>query len=57
MLKTGAECRQKTGKIPSLFVVVLPEAGNDIYSAVKFFGDVMVSNYRRCRTAVSDCLL
>lgn len=31
----GMECKQKTGNLPNLIVVILPEGGNDIYSAVK----------------------
>lgn len=29
------ECAQKKGSPPSLIVVILPEGGNDIYTAVK----------------------
>lgn len=29
------ECAQKKGSPPALIVVVLPEGGNDIYTAVK----------------------
>lgn len=31
----GAECFQRTKQRPQLIVVVLPENGNDIYTAVK----------------------
>ncbi|GLB35650.1 putative argonaute family protein [Lyophyllum shimeji] len=36
----GAECARKNGGPPNLIVVVLPDGGNDIYTAVKHFGDV-----------------
>lgn len=29
------ECKQKKGTPPNLMVVILPEGGNDIYTAVK----------------------
>ena len=45
MVQIGGRCRDKTGKIPSFYLVILPEAGNDIYSAVKYFGDVKVCVY------------
>lgn len=32
---TGLEAKTKFGRPPSLFVIVLPENGNDIYTAVK----------------------
>lgn len=33
----GMECKQKKGAPPNLMVVILPEGGNDIYTAVKQF--------------------
>ncbi|KAJ7732583.1 argonaute-like protein [Mycena maculata] len=36
----GAECFAKKKVAPTLFVVVLPEGGNDIYTIVKHWGDV-----------------
>ncbi|KAJ7641742.1 argonaute-like protein [Roridomyces roridus] len=36
----GHACFKKTGSGPKLIVVVLPEGGNDIYTAVKHFGDI-----------------
>jgi len=33
----GIECKQKKGATPNLMVVILPEGGNDIYTAVKQF--------------------
>ncbi|THH07841.1 hypothetical protein EW146_g9189 [Bondarzewia mesenterica] len=38
-------CKQKTNNFPILIVVILPEGGNDIYSAVKPFGDVTMQYY------------
>ncbi|KAI9429439.1 Piwi domain-containing protein [Lactarius psammicola] len=34
------ECRRSTRTLPELIVVVLPDGGNDIYTAIKHFGDV-----------------
>ncbi|KIJ70038.1 hypothetical protein HYDPIDRAFT_35479 [Hydnomerulius pinastri MD-312] len=44
----GNECFQKTKQRPTLIVVVLPENGNDIYTAVKHFGDVTVGVATQC---------
>ncbi|KAF9055354.1 argonaute-like protein [Hymenopellis radicata] len=44
----GLECRQKTGNLPQLIVVVLPENGNDIYTAVKHFGDITAGVATQC---------
>ncbi|KAH7887674.1 argonaute-like protein [Phlebopus sp. FC_14] len=44
----GNECYQKTRQRPSLIVVVLPDNGNDIYTAVKHFGDVTVGVATQC---------
>lgn len=44
----GMECKQKTGNLPNLIVVILPEGGNDIYSAVKHFGDVTAGVVTQC---------
>ena len=35
MRKAGKACLDQKGSPPNLIVVVLPEGGNDIYSAVK----------------------
>jgi hypothetical protein len=35
LMAVGVECKQKKGAPPNLIVVVLPEGGNDIYTAVK----------------------
>ncbi|KAF8963810.1 argonaute-like protein [Flammula alnicola] len=47
----GGECMQKLGGLPSLIVVVLPEGGNDIYTAVKHFGDVTAGVATQCLKA------
>ncbi|KAF8266859.1 argonaute-like protein [Lactarius quietus] len=44
----GAECQRRAKILPSLIVVVLPDGGNDIYSAVKYFGDVMTGVVTQC---------
>ncbi|KAI0313364.1 argonaute-like protein [Amylostereum chailletii] len=46
--QAGSECNQKTGAPPSLIVVILPEGSNDIYSAVKYFGDVAMGVTTQC---------
>ena len=35
LMSVGIECKQKKGTPPNLIVVILPEGGNDIYTAVK----------------------
>ncbi|KAF9009003.1 argonaute-like protein [Cyathus striatus] len=48
-LKTaGAECVAKHKAPPTLIVVILPEGGNDIYTAVKHFGDVTMGVATQC---------
>jgi eukaryotic translation initiation factor 2C len=44
----GNECFQKTKQRPTLIVVILPDNGNDIYTAVKHFGDVTVGVATQC---------
>jgi len=44
----GAECQRCSGSLPTLIVVILPFGGNDIYSAVKHFGDVSVGVITQC---------
>jgi len=44
----GAECITKYGAPPSLFVVVLPEGGNEIYTEVKHFGDIEMGIPTQC---------
>ncbi|KAI0278886.1 argonaute-like protein [Russula aff. rugulosa BPL654] len=44
----GSECNRRSGSFPTLIVVVLPEGGNDIYSAVKHFGDVSTGVVTQC---------
>ncbi|KAJ3501716.1 hypothetical protein NLJ89_g9216 [Agrocybe chaxingu] len=46
--RAGGACKEKTGKPPTLIVVVLPEGGNQIYSAVKYFGDVEMGVATQC---------
>jgi len=36
--EAGAEVNTKYGRPPNLVVVILPEGGNDIYTAVKQYG-------------------
>ncbi|KAH9179678.1 argonaute-like protein [Lactarius sanguifluus] len=43
------ECKRRVKSLPTLVVVVLPEGGNDIYSAAKHFGDV-------ARGVVTQCM-
>ncbi|KAJ6562409.1 argonaute-like protein [Mycena capillaripes] len=45
--EAGAACFQKNGP-PTLFVVVLPEGGNDIYTIVKHWGDVTQGVATQC---------
>ncbi|KAH9062680.1 argonaute-like protein [Lactarius vividus] len=42
------ECQRRTMNLPTLVIVVLPEGGNDIYSAVKHFGDVAMGIVTQC---------
>ncbi|KAH9965910.1 argonaute-like protein [Russula dissimulans] len=44
----SAECQRRSGSLPTLIVVILPFGGNDIYSAVKHFGDVSVGVVTQC---------
>ncbi|KAF7332103.1 Argonaute-like protein [Mycena kentingensis (nom. inval.)] len=44
----GATCAQKMKAGPNLMVVVLPEGGNDIYTAVKHFGDITMGVATQC---------
>ncbi|TFK43467.1 argonaute-like protein [Crucibulum laeve] len=46
--QAGQACAQKTGQGPNLIVVILPEGGNDIYTAVKHFGDVSMGVATQC---------
>lgn len=38
--EAGRKCKERTGYPPTLVVVILPEGGNDIYNAVKHWGDI-----------------
>ncbi|PPQ91938.1 hypothetical protein CVT25_000981 [Psilocybe cyanescens] len=44
----GIECNQKMGGLPTLMMVILPEGGNELYTAVKHFGDVAVGVVTQC---------
>ncbi|KAJ7932831.1 argonaute-like protein [Mycena leptocephala] len=44
----GAECFQQKKIPPTLFVVVLPEGGNDLYTIVKHWGDVRKGVATQC---------
>jgi len=46
--KAGKACVEKKNGPPNLIVVVLPEGGNEIYTAVKHFGDVMMGVATQC---------
>ncbi|KAF5387029.1 hypothetical protein D9615_002113 [Tricholomella constricta] len=47
----GMECVARTKGPPNLIVVVLPDGGNDIYTAVKHFGDVTMGVATQCLKA------
>ncbi|KAA1466451.1 argonaute-like protein [Dentipellis sp. KUC8613] len=44
----GITCRNKTGALPTVIVVILPEGGNDIYNEVKHFGDISAGVVTQC---------
>jgi len=44
----GAECAARSGGGPNMIVVVLPDGGDDIYTAVKHFGDVTMGVATQC---------
>jgi eukaryotic translation initiation factor 2C len=46
--KCGNASFKEKGKPPALIVVVLPEGGNHIYTAVKHFGDIMMGVATQC---------
>ncbi|KIM90880.1 hypothetical protein PILCRDRAFT_811377 [Piloderma croceum F 1598] len=48
LMAAGVECKQKKGAPPNLIVVILPDGGNDIYTAVKHFGDVTMGVATQC---------
>ncbi|KAF9460917.1 argonaute-like protein [Collybia nuda] len=48
----GAECVRQKGGPPNLIVVVLPDGGDDIYTAVKHFGDVTMGVATQCLKSV-----
>jgi eukaryotic translation initiation factor 2C len=47
----GGECAKAKGGPPSLVVVVLPDGGDDIYKAVKHFGDIVMGVPTQCLKA------
>ncbi|KAI0248860.1 Piwi domain-containing protein [Lactifluus subvellereus] len=49
------ECQRFSKSLPTLIVVVLPDGGNDIYTAVKHFGDVSDGIATQCMKS-SKCL-
>jgi eukaryotic translation initiation factor 2C len=46
--KNGTASYQQKKEAPSLIVVVLPEGGNHIYTAVKHFGDIIMGVATQC---------
>ncbi|KAI0053586.1 argonaute-like protein [Auriscalpium vulgare] len=48
LINAGQDVRRATGNLPTVLVVILPEGGNDIYTAVKHFGDVAVGIPTQC---------
>ncbi|PPQ94823.1 hypothetical protein CVT25_007460 [Psilocybe cyanescens] len=44
----GMACLNEKKELPSLVVVVLPEGGNEIYTRVKYFGDVKAGVATQC---------
>ncbi|KAF8806120.1 argonaute-like protein [Phlegmacium glaucopus] len=46
--KAGKACVDQKKSPPNLIVVVLPEGGNDIYTAVKHFGDITMGVATQC---------
>ena len=43
-MNAGLECKNTTGAGPNLIIVVLPDGGNDIYTAVKQYVDLAPCN-------------
>lgn len=46
--KNGLTCLQQKQQPPDLIVVILPEGGNHIYTAVKHFGDILMGVATQC---------
>ncbi|KAF8076456.1 argonaute-like protein [Lyophyllum atratum] len=44
----GGEVNARHGAPPNLLVIILPEGGNDIYTAVKHFGDITMGVATQC---------
>ncbi|KAF8173272.1 argonaute-like protein [Pholiota molesta] len=49
--EVGKECVAQRGGLPNLMVVILPERANEIYTAVKHFGDCSVGIATQCLMA------
>ncbi|KAF8179654.1 argonaute-like protein [Pholiota molesta] len=49
--EVGKECAAQRGGLPNLMVVILPERANEIYTAVKHFGDCSVGIATQCLMA------
>ncbi|TFK64153.1 argonaute-like protein [Pluteus cervinus] len=54
LMDFGGEVKRQQGALPQVIVVILPDNGNDIYKAVKFFGDVKTGCITQCLKA-SKC--
>ncbi|KAF5364873.1 hypothetical protein D9757_013044 [Collybiopsis confluens] len=48
----GGKCAKKHNKGPDMLLVILPEGGNDLYRAVKHFGDVTQGVVTQCLKAI-----
>ncbi|KAF8812506.1 argonaute-like protein [Phlegmacium glaucopus] len=48
----GSECIAKHQHPPNLYVIILPEGGNDIYTAVKHFGDIEMGIPTQCMKSI-----
>ncbi|KAJ7141526.1 argonaute-like protein, partial [Mycena filopes] len=54
MQRAGADCSSQKAKAPSLFVAILPNHGDDIYTMVKHWGDVVKGVPTQCLKS-SNC--
>ncbi|KAF5344152.1 hypothetical protein D9758_008884 [Tetrapyrgos nigripes] len=48
LMEAGKTCIDVYKGVPTLIVVVLPEGGNDIYTAIKHFGDITMGVATQC---------
>jgi eukaryotic translation initiation factor 2C len=46
--RCGGSVKQKSGKLPTLIVAIMPEGSADIYSAIKHFGDIQTGVATQC---------